>query len=40
MPRSHFHGFHIHEVPIAAFLTAFVLLALAASVVCQVIPWR
>jgi len=40
MTRPRFRGFHVHEAPVAAFLMAFVLLALVASLVCQIVPWR
>ncbi|HEX4181365.1 MAG TPA: hypothetical protein VHY32_11290 [Caulobacteraceae bacterium] len=40
MKRSHLHDFHFHEAPIVAFLTAFVLLIIAASVACEVAPWQ
>ena len=40
MKRSHLHDFHLHDAPVAVFLTAFLLLILAASAICEMAPWR
>ena len=40
MKRSHWHDFHLRDAPVAVFLTAFLLLILAASAVSVMTPWR
>jgi hypothetical protein len=39
MTHSPFHGFHFHQAPILTFVMAFVVLAIAGSLVSSVAPW-